>query len=964
MTSVSISARILEGLTVFGLVVGASAPAPAASIFGGGNSIQAQAPAGVGGPAGPPEPVVPDGMDTDLRDLPQVPSAESSGKKADSASDPLAPTALSMLAMPTSTGFEGMSYSGHVPPHPTGDMGPDYYVQAVNVQIGVFNRAGTSVASTTLNAIWDNAAGGTPCVGDDPDPLYHRGDPAVLYDHLDDRWIVVDKAWANENGPYYVCMIVSKTGDPVSGGWWRYAFNAPSNTDYAPSAPELGLWPSGIFMANDLLDLPAGTPGGSQVWAFNRDDLALGGITSPQTETIGTAYSGLLPANFRGTQPPAGRPNYFVARDPSTSAIDVWRYHVDWTTPANSIFTGPAQVAIASYAAPPALIPQMTGEGEDLQSQGDRLMPQNQYRNLGGVESLWLTHTVGDGGDPNLAGIRWYQLDVTGNSIDAAPAQYGAFFGDPADTNYRWIPSLAVDGIGDMAVGYSVSSDIMYPEIRYAGRLSSDTPGTLAQGETTFFAGEGAQSGAGGAWGTHSSMTIDPIDDCTFWYTNMYYTLANTGTTNWSTQIGSFRFPECVDSALVQVSIGGAFRGQYLIPPDQARRQSYADLDLGPVEVTSLNGGAIIASEGINLKNGAGFESYTEFMGLPSGQLSDRYLFPWYNNANAGGVQSQLRFGNVGTADTIVSVKIAGTVRDTFPLSPNESERVIFTDVDEGPVEVYSSDGVPIIASMRINLFAMPTYYSYTEYMGLSASDTPATAYVFPWYTYGLGTGREGQLRFGNVGTEATDVTVTIGGVEKGTYPLDLNGSLRLSFPDLDTGPVEVTSSGGVPIVASMRTNLRDGSQYESFAEFMGFSTTPTTSYFFPWYNNANAGGIQSQLRFGNVGTEDTIVSVKIAGTVRDTFPLSPNESERVLFADVDEGPVEVYSSGSVPIIASMRMNLKNGTGYESYTEFMGLSIGPPLGLPGDELSSTYLFPWYNNANAGGLTSDLRFGVP
>jgi hypothetical protein len=97
---------------------------------------------------------------------------------------------------------------------------------------------------------------------------------------------------------------------------------------------------------------------------------------------------------------------------------------------------------------------------------------------------------------------------------------------------------------------------------------------------------------------------------------------------------------------------------------------------------------------------------------------------------------------------------------------------------------------------------------------------------------------------------------------------------------------------------------------------------------------------------------------------VRDTFPLGPNESERVIFTDVDEGPVEVYSSGSVPIIASMRINLKNGMGFESYTELMGLSIGPPLGLPGDQLSSTYLFPWYNNATYGGLVSELRFGVP
>jgi hypothetical protein len=447
--------------------------------------------------------------------------------------------------MPSSTNFDGMSYSGYVPPHVSGDVGPAHYVQAVNVQIAVYEKTGTpALASVTLNTLWDGAGGETPCVGNDPDPLYHRGDPAVLYDHLDDRWIIADTAWADVDGPYYICMLVSKTGNPVSGGWWRYAFSAGPNILYAPSSPELGLWPSGIYMANDLLDLPAETPSGAQVWALNRDDLAVGAPTDPQTQTVaGVSYSGLLPANFRGVQPPAGRPNYFVARDPSTAALDIWRYHVDWTTnPATATFSvDPTQVTIASHAAVPALVPQMNGEGEDLQSQGDRLMPQNQYRNIAGVESLWLTHAVGDGGNPNLAGIRWYQLDVTGDSIDAAPAQYGEFFGDPADTDYRWIPSLAVDRRGNMAVGYSVSSSGMYPEIRYAGRLITDSPGTLGQGEATLVAGTGAQTGVGGAWGTHSSMTIDP-GGCAFWYTNMYY--ATTGS-SWKTRIGFFEMPSC-----------------------------------------------------------------------------------------------------------------------------------------------------------------------------------------------------------------------------------------------------------------------------------------------------------------------------------------------------------------------------------------------------------------------------------
>jgi hypothetical protein len=38
-------------------------------------------------------------------------------------------------------------------------------------------------------------------------------------------------------------------------------------------------------------------------------------------------------------------------------------------------------------------------------------------------------------------------------------------------------------------------------------------------------------------------MTVDPKDDCTFWYTQEYY--VNTGSFDWATRIGSFKFDGC-----------------------------------------------------------------------------------------------------------------------------------------------------------------------------------------------------------------------------------------------------------------------------------------------------------------------------------------------------------------------------------------------------------------------------------
>jgi hypothetical protein len=279
-------------------------------------------------------------------------------------------------------------------------------------------------------------------------------------------------------------------------------------------------------------------------------------------------------------------------------------------------------------------------------------------------------------------------------------------------------------------------------------------------------------------------------------------------------------------------------------------------------------------------------------------------------------------------------------------------------------VEVKSSGGVPIIASLRVNLKSLPSYSSYSEFMGISASASVGTKYMFPWYNNASAGGLESQLRFGNVGNAETDVTVKVGGTSYGPYHLGVNGSQRVTLDNVDAGPVEVSSSGGVPIIASLRVNLKTNPTYSSYSEFMGMpgTTLTETRYLFPWYNNATAGGLQSQLRFANVGGSATDVTVKIGNNTYGPYHLGLNGSQRIVLDNVDAGPVEVSSSGGVPIIASMRVNLKTNGVYSSYSEFMGLSVGG--GMPGNDLSTSYWFPWYNNATAGGLSSQLRFGVP
>ncbi len=436
--------------------------------------------------------------------------------------------------------FAGLSSDGWYPPDPNGDVGPNHYVQAVNVEIGIYSKTGTLLAALYFDTLFSNANSGTgtgtPC------DSYggNRGDPIALYDATVDRWLIADFAWSNSSGPFYECIAYSKTGDPVSGGWNLYPM---STGTLFPDYPKFGVWSDGIYMSANIF-LNGSSYNGPSVWALNRSELSSGATLHPQYFSLGSSYGTVLPANLRGsTLPPSGEPAFFASID-EPSTFHLWKFHVDWSNSSNSTFTGPTNLTVANFVMPCnaantiTCVPELNGESVD--SLGDRLMMQLQYRNIGGTESLWANHTVAASASTGYpTGIRWYEIrDPNGSPF---VYQQGTYM--PNDSTYRWMGSLAVDGFGNMALGYSRSSMSMYPSIAYAGRLVTDTLGTLPQAETTLVSGTGSQSvNCGGSpcnrWGDYSAMTIDPTDDCTFWYTNEYY--VSTGG-DWQTRIGSFR---------------------------------------------------------------------------------------------------------------------------------------------------------------------------------------------------------------------------------------------------------------------------------------------------------------------------------------------------------------------------------------------------------------------------------------
>jgi hypothetical protein len=165
------------------------------------------------------------------------------------------------------------------------------------------------------------------------------------------------------------------------------------------------------------------------------------------------------------------------------------------------------------------------------------------YRNFGTYEAMVTNQSVE--ARSSIAGSRWYEIRRTNGQYSIA--QQGTFA--PEDGVDRWMGSIAMDAVGNIALGYSVVDGLsVYPGIRYTGRLAGDTPGEMTLGEAVVIDGSGVQRTTNSRWGDYTSMNIDPTDDCTFWYVNEYYTIAGqlSSTAGWQTRIGSLKLPNCV----------------------------------------------------------------------------------------------------------------------------------------------------------------------------------------------------------------------------------------------------------------------------------------------------------------------------------------------------------------------------------------------------------------------------------
>ena len=478
----------------------------------------------------------------------------------------LAPTAIPAPM----ANFEGLSNQDNFnmfgfrvnPPDPVGDVGPNHYVEMINLVFGVYDKTGNLLLGPVdTGTLWAGFA-----IEDCTDP---SGDPIVLYDQFTDSWILSQFTTRFTSDPqndvFYNCVAISQTGDPT-GAYYRYAF---TTGNYFPDYPKYGVWRDSYVITTR--EFGPTVEYGIGVYALDKNKMIAGDpnarvvsffIDGDDPALLPLIGDGLLPADIDGKQKPKNAtaiPLVGTQDDDSDygatfDAVNIWDLNVKWKSTPTASLSLAAQLPVASFdsvfpCAPTSrdCLPQpgITNPAQflDILSYRQRPTWRLAYRNFKDYEALVTNQSVE--ALPGIAGMRWYEIRRDGAGVYSL-FQQGTYA--PGDGVHRWMGSIAQDKQGNMGLGYSVVNGVdVYPGIRYTGRLAGDPLGQMTLGEGVIIDGTGVQTTTNSRWGDYTSMNIDPVDDCTFLYVNEYYTAAGQATSaaGWQTRIASFKLPGC-----------------------------------------------------------------------------------------------------------------------------------------------------------------------------------------------------------------------------------------------------------------------------------------------------------------------------------------------------------------------------------------------------------------------------------
>jgi len=471
--------------------------------------------------------------------------------------------------------IDGIGYTGVNPADTTGTVGKNHYIQSINGSAG-------SVFSIFDKVTGGKVAGPTAMSNLGVDKCKAAaGDPIVFYDEKAERYVMTE--FSNEAGRS-LCIYVSKTDNPVSGGWYSYEFQAPEFPDY----PKFGRWGDSYFVGTN-------ESAGPGIYALERSKMLSGQTARMQRKTApklsGLQFQMLLPVDVDTVSgPDANTPGLFLrqnddelnnkgSNNASQDYLELWTFDPDYNNSANSKLVGPIKIAMSEFDSDVCTGNSGGGFGcltqkgvsTKLDPVREVVMYRAQYRKFSAHESI-VGNFVHDAGS-DRAGMRWFELRKVGSGAWALH-QEGTYA--PSDTNNRYMGSAAMDSSGNMALAYHITGPETYPGISMTGRLTSDTNGTMTQTEKVLVAG--TSHIASERNGDYSHLSLDPVDGCTFWMTSDY------GKDNgqWSTRIASFKFAEC----------GSAIKPEFTMQATKLTQQVCANTTIAPITIsTAAKGG-------------------------------------------------------------------------------------------------------------------------------------------------------------------------------------------------------------------------------------------------------------------------------------------------------------------------------------------------------------------------------------
>jgi len=764
---------------------------------------------------------------------------------------------------------------GRVPPDPNGDVGPNHYMQIVEMRFQIFDKSGNSLYGPAFNnTLWDSAYNN----------LDGYGDPTVLYDEYADRWIVSQRAHINKPDPsYYVLIAVSETGDPT-GAWYRYTYEFDNQTWH----PKFGVWPDGYYFTVDL------STQGTGVCVLDRAAMIAGEPTA-QLIMFTTPYRDLLPSDADGaTLPSSGSPAYMMCLE--TSSLRIWEVAVDWETPSNSSMTYATSLYMDPYSESGRV--SQPGTTTQLKTYAWRINYRMQYRNFGTHEVLLTNHTVNADGN-GQAGVRWYEIRNTGGGWNIF--QQGTFA--PADGDGRWMGSMAMNGNGDIAVGYSVSGSSTYPSIRIAGQTAANSgTGILDVDETSIFEGYASQPESP-AWGHFTMMAVDPSDDETFWYTNEY----SRGRFFWETQIASFTFaPYCSSYGNSTASewIETISMGTYT--NNSGDNGGYLDNTTDPIIVESGQSYPFTGTPGFSNRSRREFwRVWIDFNA--NGNFTDAGEEVFAANGKKGNVNGSISIPAGLTGDTRmrVSMKYNGVPGscEQFTYGEVEDYTLTFTTpVPQAPVADFEGTPRTVTVGESVDFTDLslnnPTSWDWTFAGGTPASSTKQN----PSVTYNTaGTFDVSLTATNSVGsdtkTEAGYITVNPEGTT--TYcESSSNNCNKEWIAQVDIGAFSNTSGKSVySDFTSQTVDLISGSSSDVYLT-PGYKGKSQAEYWRIWIDFNSDGD------FGDAGEEvfaaDDIKNV-VSGTISiPSFATGQTRMRISMKRGSSPGPCEVFSYGEV----------------------------------------------------------------